>query len=93
MWPPARDWNRPAGWPLRGQQDRPGLPHPVLDLELRPSGIRVNGVAPQLLNTAETRAFLSPDQLAHTVAPETIAYLAIAPATPVSGAIVPAYGA
>ena len=27
----------------------------VLDLELRPSGVRVNGVAPQLLNTAATR--------------------------------------
>ena len=29
----------------------------VLDLELRPPGIRVNGVAPQLLDTAATRQF------------------------------------
>jgi NAD(P)-dependent dehydrogenase (short-subunit alcohol dehydrogenase family) len=69
----------------------------VLDLELRPLGIRVNAVAPQLLNTAETRPYLSPDLLAHAVAPEAIAdiivYLASDAAAPISGAIVPAYGA
>jgi NAD(P)-dependent dehydrogenase (short-subunit alcohol dehydrogenase family) len=69
----------------------------VLDLELRPLGIRVNAVAPQLLNTAETRPYLSPDVLAHAVAPEAIAdiivYLASDAAAPISGAIVPAYGA
>jgi len=69
----------------------------VLDLELRPLGIPVNAVAPQLLNTAETRPYLSPDVLAHAVAPEAIAdiivYLASDAAAPISGAIVPAYGA
>jgi NAD(P)-dependent dehydrogenase (short-subunit alcohol dehydrogenase family) len=69
----------------------------VLDLELRPLGIRVNAVAPQLLNTAETRQFLTPDVLAHSVTPEAIAdilvYLASDAAAPVSGAVVPAYGA
>jgi NAD(P)-dependent dehydrogenase (short-subunit alcohol dehydrogenase family) len=69
----------------------------VLDLELRPLGIRVNAVAPQLLNTAETRAYLTPDVLAHAVAPEAIAdvivYLVSDAAAPVSGAVVPAYGA
>ena len=69
----------------------------VLDLELRPLGIRVNAVAPQLLNTAETRPYLSPDVLAHAVGPEAIAdiivYLASDAAAPISGAIVPAYGA
>jgi NAD(P)-dependent dehydrogenase (short-subunit alcohol dehydrogenase family) len=68
----------------------------VLDLELRPLGIRVNAVAPQLLNTAETRQFLPADVLAHSVTPEAIAgilvYLASDAAAPVSGAIVPAYG-
>ena len=68
----------------------------ILDLELRPSGIRVNGVAPQLLNTAETRSFAPPDLLAHSVTPEAIAdllaYLAGGAAGPVSGAVVPAYG-
>jgi NAD(P)-dependent dehydrogenase (short-subunit alcohol dehydrogenase family) len=68
----------------------------VLDLELRPLGIRLNAVAPQLLDTAETRQFLSADVLAHAVAPEAIAavtaYLASDTAAPVSGAVVPAYG-
>jgi NAD(P)-dependent dehydrogenase (short-subunit alcohol dehydrogenase family) len=68
----------------------------VLDLELRPSGIRVNAVAPQLLDTAETRAYLSDDLLAHAVAPDSIAdilvYLAGDAAGSISGAIVPAYG-
>jgi NAD(P)-dependent dehydrogenase (short-subunit alcohol dehydrogenase family) len=69
----------------------------VLDLELRPLGIRVNAVAPQLLDTAVTRTFLTPEMLAHAVTPEAIAdvigYLVSAAAAPVSGAIVPAYGA
>jgi NAD(P)-dependent dehydrogenase (short-subunit alcohol dehydrogenase family) len=67
----------------------------VLDLELRPLGIRVNAVAPQLLNTAKTRSFLTPDLLPHAIAPQDIAdiivYL-VSGAAPVSGAIVPAYG-
>ncbi|HEY3980629.1 MAG TPA: SDR family oxidoreductase [Streptosporangiaceae bacterium] len=69
----------------------------ILDLELRPSGIRVNGVAPQLLNTAATRSFAPPDVLAHAVTPEAVAdllsYLAGDAAAPISGAVVPAYGA
>jgi NAD(P)-dependent dehydrogenase (short-subunit alcohol dehydrogenase family) len=69
----------------------------VLDLELRPLGIRVNAIAPQLLNTAETRAFLPADVLAHAVSPEAIAdvivFLASDAAAPVSGAVVPVYGA
>jgi NAD(P)-dependent dehydrogenase (short-subunit alcohol dehydrogenase family) len=68
----------------------------ILDLELRPQGIRVNAVAPQLLNTPANKGF-PPDLLAHAVAPEAIAdviaFLVSDAAAPVSGAILPAYGA
>ena len=69
----------------------------VLDLELRPLGIRINAVAPALLDTDKTRPYLSAELLAHAVAPaaiaDIIAYLVSDAAAPVSGAIVPAYGA
>jgi NAD(P)-dependent dehydrogenase (short-subunit alcohol dehydrogenase family) len=68
----------------------------ILDLELRPHGIRVNAVAPQLLDTTVTRATFPPEVRAHAVAPEAIAgviaFLVSDAATPVSGAILPAYG-
>jgi NAD(P)-dependent dehydrogenase (short-subunit alcohol dehydrogenase family) len=68
----------------------------VLDLELRPLGIRVNAVAPQLILTAKNQAILPPDVLAHAVTPEAIAevvaFLVSDAAAPVSGAILPAYG-
>jgi NAD(P)-dependent dehydrogenase (short-subunit alcohol dehydrogenase family) len=68
----------------------------ILDVELRPQGIRVNAVAPQLLDTPVTRASFPPDVLAHAVAPEAIAgliaFLVSDAAAPVSGAILPAYG-
>jgi NAD(P)-dependent dehydrogenase (short-subunit alcohol dehydrogenase family) len=69
----------------------------VLDRELRPLGIQVNAVAPQLLDTPRNRQYFAPDLLAHAVAPgaaaDVIVYLVSDAAAPVSGAVVPAHGA
>ncbi|XUL86180.1 SDR family NAD(P)-dependent oxidoreductase [Streptomyces galilaeus] len=94
---------RPASEPTAGMAayslGKAALNHLVriLDLELRPDGIRVNAVAPQLLDTARNRAVFPPQALAHAVRPEAIAdviaFLAGDLAEHISGAIVPAYGA
>ena len=69
----------------------------ILDLELRPHGIRANAVVQQLLDTAANRTTFPAELVAHATAPEgvvnVIAFLTGDLAAPVSGAIVPAYGA
>jgi NAD(P)-dependent dehydrogenase (short-subunit alcohol dehydrogenase family) len=69
----------------------------ILDLELRPHGIRVNAVAPQLLDTPRNQTIFPSEVMTHAVAPEAIAaviaFLVSDAAAPVSGAVLPAYGA
>jgi NAD(P)-dependent dehydrogenase (short-subunit alcohol dehydrogenase family) len=68
----------------------------TLDVELRPRGIRVNAIAPQLIATEKNKALFPPDMLASAVEPEAIAkviaFLVSDDAAPISGAVVPTYG-
>ena len=68
----------------------------ILGLELRPKGIRVNAVAPQVIATAKNKAMFPPEALVGAVEPEAIAnviaFLVSDAAAPISGAIVPTYG-
>ena len=94
----ARPGIEPSGGMAAYSVSKAALVHltRVLDVELRPQGIRVNAVAPQLLDTPVTRAAFPPEVMAHAVAPAAIAgviaFLASDAAAPVSGAILPAYG-
>jgi NAD(P)-dependent dehydrogenase (short-subunit alcohol dehydrogenase family) len=95
----ARPGIEPAGGMAAYSISKAALVHltRILDVELRPHGIRVNAVAPQLLDTATNRAIFPAEVMAHAVAPEAIAevigFLVSNAAAPVSGAILPAYGA
>jgi len=68
----------------------------ILDLELRPAGIRVNSVAPQVLVTPTNRAALPEDLLAHAVTPdevaEVIGFLISDAAASIGGVVLPAFG-
>ncbi len=68
----------------------------TLDVELRPHGIRVNAVVPQLIATEKNRSFLPPEVMAGAVEPsviaEVVAFLVSDAAASVSGALVPTYG-
>jgi NAD(P)-dependent dehydrogenase (short-subunit alcohol dehydrogenase family) len=95
----ARPGLEPSGGMAAYSASKAALVHltRILDIELRPHGIRVNAVAPQLLDTPANRAIFPEEALAHAVAPEAIAgviaFLVSDAAAPVSGAILPAYGA
>jgi len=95
----ARPGIEPTGGMAAYSVSKAGLVHltRILDIELRPHGIRVNAVAPQLLDSPANRATFPPEVIAHAIAPEVIAdaiaFLVSDAAAPVSGAILPAYGA
>ena len=95
----ARQGTEPAGGMAAYSVSKAALSYltRILDVELRPHGIRVNAVAPQLIDTVANRAAFPAEALAHAVAPEAIAnviaFLVSDAAAPVSGAILPAYGA
>jgi len=95
----ARPGIEPAGGMAAYSVSKAALVHltRILDIELRPHGIRVNAVAPQLLDTPVNRGLFPPETMAQAVAPQaiadTIVFLVSDAAAPVSGAIVPAYGA
>jgi NAD(P)-dependent dehydrogenase (short-subunit alcohol dehydrogenase family) len=95
----ARPGIEPSGGMAAYSVSKAALVHltRILDIELRPYGIRVNAVAPQLLDTPANRATFPAEVMAHTTAPEAvaaaIAFLVSDAAEPVSGAILPAYGA
>ena len=69
----------------------------TLAIELGEHGIRVNAVAPQLLDTPANRATFPAEVMAKAVSPEAIAdviaFLVSDAAASVSGAVLPAYGA
>jgi NAD(P)-dependent dehydrogenase (short-subunit alcohol dehydrogenase family) len=95
----ARPGLEPSGGMAAYSVSKAALVHltRILDIELRPQGIRVNAVAPQLLDTPTNRAIFPAEAIVHAVAPEAIAdviaFLVSDAAAPVSGAILPAYGA
>jgi NAD(P)-dependent dehydrogenase (short-subunit alcohol dehydrogenase family) len=95
----ARPGIEPTGGMAAYSVSKAALAHltRTLDIELRPHGIRVNAVAPQLLDTPTNRATLPAEVMSHAVTPEAIAgviaFLVSDAAAPVSGAVLPAYGA
>jgi NAD(P)-dependent dehydrogenase (short-subunit alcohol dehydrogenase family) len=68
----------------------------TLDVELRPHGIRVNAVVPQVIATAKNKAIFPPEMLVGAVEPESIAdviaFLVSDAASSVSGDLIPTYG-
>ncbi len=94
----ARPGIEPTGGMAAYSASKAALVHltRVLDVEWRPYGIRVNAVAPQLLDTPTNRGIFAPEVMKQAVAPSAIAgviaFLVSDAAAPVSGAILPAYG-
>jgi NAD(P)-dependent dehydrogenase (short-subunit alcohol dehydrogenase family) len=94
----ARQGIEPAGGAVAYGASKAALVHltRTLDVELRPHGIRVNAVVPEVIATAKNKAMFPPEMLAGAVEPEAIAdviaFLVSETAAPISGAVVPTYG-
>jgi NAD(P)-dependent dehydrogenase (short-subunit alcohol dehydrogenase family) len=94
----ARPGLEPAGGIAAYSVSKAALIHltRTLAIELRPRRIRVNAVAPQLLDTPTNRARFPAEVMAKAVSPEAvadvIAFLVSDAAASVSGAVLPAYG-
>lgn len=71
----ARPGIEPAGGMAAYSASKAAVVHltRILDSELRPHGIRVNAVAPQLLDIPTNRATFPAEAMARAVAPEAIA--------------------
>lgn len=69
----------------------------VLAQEMQGQGLRVNAIAPAVIDTDSNRASLGPKTMAKAVSPadiaEVIGYLCSDASKPVTGSIVPVYGA
>ncbi len=93
----ARPGLEPAGGMAAYSVSKAALVHltRTLAIELGALGIRVNAVAPQLLDTPANRDMFPAEVMAKAVAPEAIAdviaFLVSDAVAPVSGAILPAY--
>ena len=94
----ARPGIEPAGGMAAYSASKAALVHltRILDIELRPYGIRVTR-SRRTADTPANRPTFPAEVMAHAVAPEAIAdviaFLVSDAAAPVSGAILPAYGA
>jgi NAD(P)-dependent dehydrogenase (short-subunit alcohol dehydrogenase family) len=95
----ARPGLEPAGGMAAYSVSKAALVHltRTLAIELGPRGIRVNAVAPQLLDTPSNRATFPAEVMAKAVSPDAIAdviaFLVSDAAASVSGAVLSAYGA
>jgi NAD(P)-dependent dehydrogenase (short-subunit alcohol dehydrogenase family) len=95
----ARPGLEPAGGMAAYSVSKAALVHltRTLAIELGPQGIRVNAVAPQLLDTPSNRATFPAEVMAKAVSPDAIAdviaFLVSDAAASVSGAVLSAYGA
>ena len=96
-WPPVRGSSRPAAWRPTGEQGRSCPPDTHSGYRTAPAGDPGECGRAAAARHSQNRAMFPAEVMAHAVAPEAIAgviaFLVSDAAAPVSGAILPAYGA